>query len=300
MTTAVNELTFYADSGSATIQAVGIKSSGTSEVYGASDATLASLQPVLAVDLSDPVIELSAFVATESVAAPAAGRRRLLQAISEAVLTKRLNNGNAAGAKSGGAAAKASPPGQFVAAWAQDKDGNGIKDALENGNGKDARLDALLGGIVGVRVVTQGAAGAAPVVREYGKAPADSMAAAALGLSKVSVNVGSGRLAGVSFFKGVGQGPGGLPDCLDGWGQAGCAVGPAGGRFVIAHTVASDLTFASRARSPPQSRRCRRLPSRSSAARRARLLAAPPLLRPSARAAACPLTASPPRCARAC
>jgi hypothetical protein len=189
----ISSLTFYAEQTSRTIQAVSVAKVSTVLFGGDAQAVpkpgeAPTIVPVLSVDLAQPVSELTVWVkpnaddgapaaADDAIALPAAGnpRRRLLQALR-----------TTAGAAHGRALMEAT-------------------NAAEAG-GADRR--SLSRGILGVRIVTQGPPDSPPLVSEWGRVPTNADEQRQQGLRRIDIEVGSGRLAGVSFFEGIGKGKG--------------------------------------------------------------------------------------------
>jgi len=158
-----------------------------------SPVTAPPLQQVLSVDLSEPVTELTAWVRTSSAdtskaaAAPNASsaRRRLLEQLSAAASNKKPADKEKE--KKGGSK-KPHPK----------NDGRGA--TFKAAEGADADL---LAGIVGVRVVTQGPPDTSARVFQWGEVYATAEEEASHGVRRLAADVASGKLAGVSFFKGI-------------------------------------------------------------------------------------------------
>lgn len=162
------ELTFFADADGATIRAIAV--GGETMALFDYDAAAGALRPVIAVNLTEPVTELTAFVrgagggaavdveVASSLEVVGGARRRLQQAaINDAVLTKRARGGGAPARGARGAARRAARRGgSFGSGGAEAPRAVGLDVAEGGGGGGSAALPA---GIVGIRVVTQGAPG---------------------------------------------------------------------------------------------------------------------------------------------
>jgi hypothetical protein len=181
-----NTLTFYADTVTGTIQGVGVQASVVYADEGAAAVPKPgdTIQPVLSVDLSEPITEITAWVRGRSqlgrgsggAAAPA--RRRLLQALA--------------------AEGRARAPWRSVLA--------SLQQATASGSAVGAsQEDHAAVGILGIRVVTQGAPDSPPHMSEWGLVPGEA-GTDAQGLKRLQLDVASGQLAAVAFFKGSGKG----------------------------------------------------------------------------------------------